>query len=124
MDSFATSSSITNLPTMHPISLKLDRSNYSFWKFQVIATARAYSFEDIFLQEPPLQFMASSSIATKSDVNPSYITWLRRNQFMFSWILASISSQMMGYIGRCTIAAQIWEAFEMLFHSQSKARAM
>lgn len=118
-------SSSSHTPTaMHPISLKLDRTNYNFWKIQVLATARAYGFEDILLKSlNPPQFLDSTSANTDPITNPEYLTWLKRDQFMFSWILASISPPMMSYIGRCTTAAQIWRAFETLFHSQSKARA-
>lgn len=106
------------LPSIHPISTKLDRNNYIFWKTQILATAKAYGFEDVLTANfTPQQYVDEIS------PNPEYSDWIRRDQFTFSWILATITPSMVGYIGRCSTSAQLWSTFETLFRSQSKARS-
>lgn len=115
---------ITSLPSIHPISIKLDRTNYIFWKHMCLLLLVLFVLKMCFNQNSaPMQF--SSSTSSKTPIpNPTHLVWLRRDQFIFSWILASILPAMIGYVGQCTSLAQLWSTFEVLFHSQSKARLM
>ncbi|KAL2537520.1 Retrotransposon gag domain-containing protein [Forsythia ovata] len=36
---------LNGLPTLLPIAIKLERSNYNFWKSQIMPTLRAYDLE-------------------------------------------------------------------------------
>lgn len=50
--------------------------------------------------------------------------WHRKDQFLFSWLLSSINESMLGYVNMCEHSFEVWQIFEELFRSQSKARAM
>lgn len=118
-----------SLPNMTPLHLRLDWTNYGFWRAQVLATVRAHGFEDLLSgAHVPTQFLPSPVPSTSSDPNsilsPAYLTWLRRDQFVFSWLLSSITESMLGYVNRCSTAAELWSVFAQLFQSHSKARAM
>ncbi|XP_057803192.1 uncharacterized protein LOC131018491 [Salvia miltiorrhiza] len=111
MSAISPANPAVNLPQIHPISVKLDRSNYSFWKAQIATTVRAFGFDDVLQNNSaPSQYLDSAS--SENVQNPSYLVWLRRNQFVFSWILTFISPSMIGYVGRCTFSAEILLAFE------------
>ncbi|XP_057811786.1 uncharacterized protein LOC131026024 [Salvia miltiorrhiza] len=71
----------TNLPSLHPISVKLDRTNYNFWKTQVYATACAYGFNDLLLRDTAPSPTLSSTFDAESISNPEYLAWLRKDQF-------------------------------------------
>lgn len=121
MDSFA---SVMNLPKFYSISLKLDRTNYAFWRNQILSTTRAYGFDDLLdkFSTPPLQFL--TAISGEHHTNPDFLSWIRRDQYLVSWMLSSISESMLGNITRCVTAKEIWSILEDLFQSQSKARVL
>lgn len=121
MASFA---SVINLPNFHSISVRLDRSNYAFWRVQILSTTRAHGFDDLLDKfcNPPSQFLPSPS--NDRIPNLDFLSWLRRDQYLVSWILSSISETMLGHVTRCATAREIWCVLEDLFQSQSKARVM
>lgn len=88
----------------------------------MLATVRAHSFEDVLLcsSAPGESVSADGS----SSSNLSSIQWTKKDQFLLSWLLSSISESMLGYVSRCAHSFQVWKVFEELFQSQSKARAM
>lgn len=113
------------LPQFHPIVLKLDRTNYSFWRAQVLPTIRAHGFEEYISATvmPPSPLLPSQSGAAPRP-NPEYQIWIRRDQFLLSWMLASIGESMLGHVVRCNTARDVWLTLERLSFSQSKARTM
>ncbi|KAK6162771.1 hypothetical protein DH2020_002612 [Rehmannia glutinosa] len=118
------------LPHFTPIILHLDRINYTFWKAHVLSTVRAHGFEGyLFGTIPaPLKYSSSSSLATYdgSDVcvNPDYVNWMRRDQYLLRWMLSSMNESMLGHVTRCSTAYDLWFVFDKLFQSQSKAHAL
>ncbi|KAK6130731.1 hypothetical protein DH2020_035519 [Rehmannia glutinosa] len=130
MANLSTSSSIlTSLPHLTPLPLRLDRSNFQFWKAQVLSTVRAYGLDGLLFGTDlaPTQFLISSDDASSSltpVINPDYTFWLRRDQLLLSWMLASISESMFGYLTRCSSSAEVWQILSQLFQTQSKARGL
>ncbi|KAK6154372.1 hypothetical protein DH2020_008620 [Rehmannia glutinosa] len=132
MASASTSSSPSSissiiLPNFTTLTIRFDRSNYVFWRAQLLATTRAHGF-DGFLNGtafPPPQLISEvASTSLDSIFNPEYILWLRKDQFLFSWLLSSISESMLGHITRCTTSAKIWSVLANLFQNQSRSRIM
>ncbi|KAK6159167.1 hypothetical protein DH2020_006481 [Rehmannia glutinosa] len=119
------STSYSILPTFNTISLRLDRSNYSYWKSQVLATVRVHGFDDYLLGTMPVpsKFLQSSSDALPT-INPEYQVLMHRDAFLFSWLLSSMSESMLGHVNRCSTSADVWTVLEALFRSSSKARIM
>ncbi|KAK6150976.1 hypothetical protein DH2020_015908 [Rehmannia glutinosa] len=114
-----------NLPTFNTLNIRLDRSNYNFWRSQILATATAYGFEEFLFgsASSPSQFIVDDSSGKKA-TNPEYVIWLRKDKFLFSWMLNSISDSMLGYVNRCSTSCEIWNLLENLFRTQSQARVM
>ena len=56
--------------------------------------------------------------------NPEYDQWVILDQFLLSWILASISRAMYGHVVDCQTSAEVWSVLEKLFVSDSKARTL
>lgn len=108
---------LSKLPTFITLYIRLDRNNYTFWRSQVLATAKAHGYEDILM-------CGADSIPKSNQSDEESIKWHRRDQFLLSWMFSSISESMLGYVSRCTHAFEVWSIFENLFRYQSKARAM
>lgn len=59
--------------TLLPLNLRLDRSNYSYWRTLVLAATRAYNLDSYVLGTHP----APPMILPNTYPNPAYYTWLR-----------------------------------------------
>ena len=112
--------------TLPSISIKLDRSNYMFWKSQILPAARAHDLE-VFLLSPkpkPDEFIVDSTNSNVLLTNPDYRSWIRLDQFVMSWLLSSISKQMLGHVVHCQSVVEVWIVLEQLFSTKSKTRAL
>ena len=56
--------------------------------------------------------------------NLDFRSWIRLDQFVMSWLLSSISEQMLGHVVHCQYAAEVWIVLEQLFSTKSKVRAL
>ena len=112
--------------TLPSISIKLDRSNYMFWKSQILPTARTHDMEMFLLGTKPKldEFIVDSANSNVLLTNPDYRSWIRLDQFVMSWLLSSISDQMLGHVVHYQSAAEVWIVLEQLFSTKSKARAL
>lgn len=112
--------SVVTLPNFHSISIELDRTNYAFWRAQILDTTRAHKFDDLLnkYHNPPSHYLPSSS--GNFVANPDFLAWIRCDQ----WLLSSIGESMFGHVTHCITTCDIWTVFENLFQSRSKARIM
>ena len=112
--------------TLTPINIKLDRSNYMFWKSQILPAARAHDLEAFLLgtKLKPSEHIADPSAPFATVVNPEYATWIRLDHYVMSWLLSSISEQMLGHVVHCRSSSEIWIVIEQPFTVKSKARAL
>lgn len=89
----------------------------------MLSTTQAHGFDDLLdkFYTPPIQFLPTSTRERHN--NPEFFTWIRRDQYLVSWLLSSMSESMLGNVTRY-VTAKIQLAMENLFQSQSKARVM
>ena len=112
--------------TLPSISIKLDRSNYMFWKSQILPGARAHDLE-VFLLGPKSkqdEFIVDSTNPNVLLTNPDYRSWIRLDRFVMSWLLSSISEQLLGHVVHCQSVVEVWIVLEQLFSTKSKTRAL
>ncbi|KAK6144727.1 hypothetical protein DH2020_021547 [Rehmannia glutinosa] len=118
---------VDSMPHFTLIILRLDRTNYHFWKAHVLSTVRAHGFEGFLFGTEllPPKFVASAVGSSSTSLpNSDYTVWMRRDQFLLRWMLYSIGESMLGHVSRCSTSHEVWIIFEKLFQSQSKARSM
>ncbi|KAK6140143.1 hypothetical protein DH2020_026141 [Rehmannia glutinosa] len=60
----------------------------------------------------PAQFLDESS-SGNCLLNPEFTDWKIKDQFIFSWLLSSISESMLGYVHRCVTAADLYYVLKM-----------
>lgn len=126
----ASSSSSAPMPavptTMFLPPLRLDRNNYYFWRCQVLPSIRAHDLEDILPRRtpPPDPYISEAPGSSTMVRNPAYTSWRRLDQFLLSWLMSSLSEQMIGHVVHCDTSAAIWEMLAQLFNFQSKARTL
>ena len=99
------------VPHINPLSIKLDRNNFHFWSTQVLSTARAHGLEGFPLGTltcpSQSQSLVNKNGETSQVPNPEYYLWLRHDQFLMSWIFASIFEGTLGHVNRCLTAMTV-----------------
>ena len=88
---------------------------------------RAHDLESFLLNTKlkPDENIADSTDADQSpQIIPTYVLWRRTDQFVLSWLLSSISKQMLGHVIHCKSASEVWIVLEQTFSAKSKARAL
>lgn len=91
-------------------SSALDDSNSWLWLFH-------FSYGNAPVVVSSIVFMCSAS-------NLKYCVWIRHDQFLLIWMLASIGKLMFGNVVRCSSAREVWAILDRLSFSQSKAHTM
>ena len=116
------------MPSILPsVSIKLDRTNYLFWKSQILSTVRAHDLESFLLNtklKPDENIVDSTNADQSPQINPAYVLWRRTDQFVLSWLLSSISEQMLGHVLHCKSASEVWIVLKQTFSAKSKTRAL
>ena len=120
---FPTTSPMVIPSTLSPTNIKLDRSNFPYWKSHILSAVKAHGLEDCFclVQNSNLMRFVDPGSSSASLCNLEYISWKRLDQFVMSWLLSSISEQMLGHVVHYQYSAEIWSILEQLFSTKSKA---
>jgi hypothetical protein len=125
----ALSSTIPNLITMnlHPIVDKLDKGNHPIWRAQVMATICGARLERFLTgkktkstEEVEIKDADGNLIKT---TNSEYEDWITADQHVLSYLLASVSKDIRMQVASKSSAAEAWSTIEVLFTSQTRARA-
>lgn len=102
------------------ITPKLNISNFSFWRYQLLLVVRAHNLEShlLGLSAYPAPFIqirtlvtAEETIVTKQ-TNLDYIVRLKIDKQLVSWLVLSISESMFSVISKCKVANEIWSTLE------------
>ena len=136
-----TSTTVLFSASLALIPLKLDRENYTFWHSLILPFIWVFDLEEFLLgtkiypvifislqagegsstSTNKLQMGSLTSPRVAQRVNPKYLSWMRIDQALMSWLLSSISESTLGYVVHCTCLSQIWLTLQQLFTTTSKA---
>ena len=81
------------------LTLKLDHSNYIFWKMQVFTAIEALDLEDFVNGEkvPPQKTInVTSGDIVEQRENPDFVKWKKTDKLLMSWILSTLSPSVLG----------------------------
>ncbi|XP_071677219.1 uncharacterized protein [Lolium perenne] len=109
-----------------PPTDKLTMANYLYWKAQVLPAARgaqAMGLLDGTDPAPEKTLEAEDSEKKKIRIpNPAYGVWIVRDQQLVSFLVKSISTDLLGEVLGLEHAAEIWAAIAAKFAAQVKVR--
>jgi histone deacetylase 1/2 len=108
----------------HPVTEKLTKPNYALWKLQVLPAIRGAQlvrFIDGNSPAPPEEITTGTGADAKES-NPAYTVWLALDQQVFSYIVASLTKDVLKQVANCATAAQLWKTLEEMGASQTQAR--
>ncbi|KAL5567264.1 hypothetical protein UlMin_030428 [Ulmus minor] len=101
--------SIPSYPMLnHTLPVKLDRTNYILWRFQIDNVVFANGFED---------YIDGTSVCPEKElspgvINPAFIAWRRQDRTILSWIYSSLTPCIMAQIIGHTSSHSAWIALE------------
>ena len=96
------------------IPMKLDLSNYIYWKAHVLATLRAFDLLP-FINKIDLPPKYVQSEENELIVNPEFLNWMRLDQLLLGWLFSTIDKEVIGQVIHCESAAKVWSTLDSLF---------
>lgn len=115
-----------SLNVVHCITVKLTDQNFVFWKRQFqsfLSGQRLFGFVTGSIPQPVPTILAPSITGTSTPVpNPDHETWFQSDQVVQSWILGSLSEQLLSVVVDCTTSCEIWQALEKHFNRPTNSR--
>ncbi|KAK1619804.1 hypothetical protein QYE76_025321 [Lolium multiflorum] len=109
-----------------PPATKLTRENFLYWQAQVLPSlrgARVMGLLEGSDSAPPETLEEDDENQKKITIpNPAYDTWIMRDQQVVSYLVNSLSEDVLPQVFGLTHAADVWTALHELYSSQSKSR--
>ncbi|KAK6133209.1 hypothetical protein DH2020_033045 [Rehmannia glutinosa] len=111
-------------PQCQLITTKLTEINYLVWKHQILAAIRGYGLEEYLTGgcKVPEQFLEGTS--KEPVLNPEFTNWRKQDQLVASWLLSSLSENILVNTVGLTSSQEIWESLEISFSQESAARVL
>lgn len=113
----------------HTITEKLTRDNFLIWKVQVLPHVRAAAmtgYLDGTIKEPAAVIVTEKETNGKKEIvetpNPEHAIWVTQDQQVLTFLLASMSREVLMQVSNHTTAAGVWQALVESFSAQSRAR--
>lgn len=117
------SSSFSSFTFTTPI--KLDRSNYTIWKSQIVFST-SNELENLLDGSRPCpdQFLAvdSTNPDTVAQEIPAYAAWKKQDQILMSWLLSCISVEILSLGVTSKTSHKLWTSLEQQFGSETAAK--
>jgi hypothetical protein len=107
------------------VSEKLTRSNYLLWQSQVlppIRGARLTRFLDAKTEPPPETIAIDKDGKSSQEINPAYDAWVEMDQQVLSFLLNTLSLDILISVIGMETTTDVWGAIKSMFASQSKTR--
>jgi hypothetical protein len=122
----SSSSTVTTyiFPNLTPlVSLKLEGPNYITWSFTIIPILKSHELMGIVDgSEPcPSQFLPPTP-EKEETLNPAYSLWVKKDQFILSWLNITLSENVLSTIYGLQTSHQVWKFLATKFASPSRTR--
>ncbi|KAJ0098197.1 hypothetical protein Patl1_28420 [Pistacia atlantica] len=104
------------------VSIKLERPNYLNWTTRFIPVLRSHDLLSIVdgSEVCPSQYLVDSDGKVTSDINPAYLVWQKKDQFILAWLNATLSEKVLSTVYGLTTSKQVWNTLSTRFASRSR----
>jgi hypothetical protein len=116
-------------PFGQSVQEKLTRENFLVWKAVVLPAvrgARLFGYLDGSVKAPREEIFVekeeSGKKVTVKMENPAFVAWNERDQQVLSYLLTSISREVLVQISEHETAHEAWSAIQAMYASQSRSR--
>ncbi|XP_071718995.1 uncharacterized protein [Rutidosis leptorrhynchoides] len=113
---------ISNIKNHIPITLELEKSQYTTWAELFKITCRAYDVIDHII---PLQAATDSTTSDSTDTTTQTAAWSRLDAVVLNWMYGTISLEILNNIFEVdSTAAKTWSRIQNLFQDNKSSRAL
>jgi hypothetical protein len=119
----SSSSTMVNPLLSNPISEKLTKANHAVWKAQILAVQRGACLEGYLtgaISTLPEKIKDKETMIS----NPTYEEWYATDQQVLTYLLLSLSKDIMAQVVIYTTAASAWTVIEGMFTLGTHARSI
>jgi hypothetical protein len=124
----AASSSTMMTIALMPVSEKLHRGNHMIWKAQVLAVLRgaqlAWFLDGTNKASTEKIKISKADEDLEEEPNPSFAIWKVQEKHVLSYLLTSVSCDILVQIAALPSAVEVWKHIETSFVSQSCTRVI
>ena len=124
----STSAASTSVSFTIPVSEKLTRDNFLVWRAQVLPAVRAARLVGILdgssAEPSPMIQVEKPDKSTEKVENPAYVQWIAQDQQVLSFLLSSMTKEILVQVSSLEHTAEVWKAITEMFSSQSKSRVL
>ncbi|KAK1692072.1 hypothetical protein QYE76_008769 [Lolium multiflorum] len=120
----ATPAPLPNLSASQ-VTEKLTRENYLLWKAQVLPAirgARLFGYLDGSIAAPEEKLPGKENDSSSSAENPAYVDWIAMDQHILSYLINTLSKEVLTQVISKTTSHEAWSVLENMFSSQSRSR--
>lgn len=105
------------------VATKLVAPNYMSWLTQFVQVIKTYECMGILdgSEPSPPQFIPDPQNKDDNIVNPAFIEWEKKDQFLLSWINSTLSENLLATIYGLTTACQVWTSLATKCANQSRS---
>jgi len=108
-----------------PVSEKLNRGNFLVWRAQVLPVvrgARLVGLLDGSSVEPATMITVKKADNSEEKVeNPAYVQWIAQDQQVLSYLLSSMTREILVQVSSLEHASEVWKSVSEMFSSQAKS---
>jgi hypothetical protein len=112
----------------HQVHEKLTLDNLLIWKAQVLLVvrgARLMEFLEGTKVKPDEFITIGKPDKSKERVpNPAYTTWLTQDAQLLSYLVSTMSKEVLAQVATCDTSVEVWAEVQNMFASQSRSRIM
>lgn len=111
----------------HAVTIRLTKSNYLFWRAQLLPYLRSMKlmgFLDGTLPAPPTVVASFSTAGVEMVQNLAFIKWYDADQQLLSGLLSSMTEDILRDVIMATSSREVWESLQRQFFSSTKARTL
>ncbi|XP_072149593.1 uncharacterized protein [Setaria viridis] len=119
----SSSSAPLSTPLGPPVSDKLMRDNFILWKAQFLPAVRGAKVLVILdgsIPEPPQVLEVEVDGKKKEVPNLEHDSWVGKDQQLLSYLVNSVSKEVLTGIATATTSTQAWKALAVMFAAQSR----
>jgi hypothetical protein len=110
------------------VSEKLTRDNFLVWRAQVLPAirgARLFGLLDGSVAEPPTMItIKKADNSEEQEENPAYVQWIAQDQQVLSYLMSSMTKEILVQVSELEHASEVWKAVLEMFSSQAKSRIL
>lgn len=114
---------VTNIKNLIPITLEMEKSQYSSWAELFKIHCRAYQVIDHIIPKPAASSSTNKDKETSDPISPE--TWSRLDAIVLQWIYSTISNDLLHTIlAPDSTARQAWDRLQSIFQDNKHSRAL